>query len=270
MKLGTGKCLGLAAMALALGAIAVPANAQGVRQSDSDENSSKAKHETRFIAQFRQGDKKELIAAVEGVGGEVLMSYTPVIRALVIDVDKNQKRQLNKMGLVKRFTADRMLEQHALPAGYPTGAFPEFVPWGRDRVEADIVWSETPHIGPQADSGLASPTLATGAITGAGVRVGVLDSGIDHDHEDLVDNIENNCGSGVIRDFLPNIGMDDCPEDDTFNGHGTSVASVIASASNNVGLVGVAPEATIVPYRVCDGGCPLSSIIGGLVQAYLG
>lgn len=156
----------------------------------------------------------------------------------------------------------------ALPAGFPDGVFSEFVPWGRDRVNADVVWSVGPNFG-VADNGVAAPNVAPGSITGAGVVVAVLDTGIDYDHPDLVDNIINDCGTdGVIRDFLaiPE-GLDDCAEDSTFNGHGTSVASVIASVDNAVGLIGVAPEAMIRPYRVCDGGCPLSAIIGGLVQA---
>lgn len=156
----------------------------------------------------------------------------------------------------------------ALPAGFPDGAvFSEFVGWDRDRVNSDVVWSTGPNFG-VPDNNIATPNVAPGSITGAGVVVGVLDTGIDYDHPDLQANIMNDCGSGVIRDFLdiPG-GLDDCAEDNTFNGHGTSVASVIASVDNTVGLIGNAPGATIRPYRVCDGGCPLSAIIGGLVQA---
>lgn len=153
----------------------------------------------------------------------------------------------------------------ALPAGFPGPlAFSEFVGWDRDRAQADAVWSVAPNYG-AADNGIAGPDVAPGTITGAGVVVGVLDTGIDYDHPDLVANIMNDCGTdGVTRDFLDG---DDCPMDDTFNGHGTSVASVIASADNGIGLIGVAPNAKIRPYRVCDGGCPLSAIIGGIVQA---
>lgn len=156
----------------------------------------------------------------------------------------------------------------ALPAGFPgPAAFSEFVGWDRDRVNSDVVWSTGPNFG-VADNDIAAPDVAAGSITGAGVVVGVLDTGIDYDHPDLQANIMNDCGSGVIRDFLdiPG-GLDDCAEDDTFNGHGTSTSSVIASVDNGVGLIGNAPGATIRPYRVCDGGCPLSAIIGGLTQA---
>lgn len=160
----------------------------------------------------------------------------------------------------------------ALPAGFPgPAAFSEFVGWDRDRAQADVVWSTGPNFGP-ADNNIAAPDVAAGSVTGAGVVVGVLDTGVDYNHPDFwtgvvgasTTNIVNDCGSGVVRDFLT---LDDCPADDTFNGHGTSVSSVIASLDDGEGLIGVAPGAMIRPYRVCDGSCPLSAIIGGLVQA---
>lgn len=163
---------------------------------------------------------------------------------------------------------DGAIPQTATPAGLPAGfpgpaTFAEFVGWDRDRAQSDAVWSIAPNNG-VADNGIASPIIAPGSITGAGVTVGLLDTGIDYDHPDLAANIINDCGSGVVRDFLT---LDDCSADDTFNGHGTSTASVIASAANGVGLVGNAPSAKIRPYRVCDGSCPLSAIIGGIAQA---
>jgi subtilisin family serine protease len=71
-------------------------------------------------------------------------------------------------------------------------------------------------------------------------------------------------GDHAIRDFLDD---DDDPTDTAGSGHGSNVASVIASVDNEVGVIGVAPGAKISPYRVCNRVCPLSAIIGGLVQA---
>jgi serine protease len=159
---------------------------------------------------------------------------------------------------------------HVLPENFPVEPFDEFVGWGVDRVQADIVWSTGPNFGP-ADDDVAAPEVRGGAVTGSGVVVGVLDTGIDYDHPDLADNLVDDRGSGVVRDFL--FGDDD-PSDDIpapLQGHGTSSASVIASVDNTVGVIGVAPQAQIRPYRVCFAdlvnGCPLSAIIGGLVQA---
>src|SRR5690606_35651456 len=108
------------------------------------------------------------------------------------------------------------------------GPFDEFVGWGVDRVEADIVWSTNPNFG-DADNDVAAPNVRSGDVTGNGTLVGVLDTGIDFGHPDLAANVRDVRGSGVIRDFL--FGDDD-PSDDIpapLQGHGTSSASVIAS-----------------------------------------
>lgn len=74
---------------------------------------------------------------------------------------------------------------------------------------------------------------------GKGVRVGVIDSNVDSDHEDLVDRVYK---VAVFSDATKRI-------DEL---HGTAVVSVIgASANNEVGIVGVAPEASIELSVAC-------------------
>ena len=78
---------------------------------------------------------------------------------------------------------------------------------------------------------------------GQGVRVGVLDSGVEP-HPDLAERLLSG------RCFLP-----DAPDpEDTSDryGHGTRVAGLIAASSES-GFLGVAPEAGIVPLKVTDG-----------------
>jgi lantibiotic leader peptide-processing serine protease len=83
-------------------------------------------------------------------------------------------------------------------------------------------------------------------ITGgsASVLVGDIDTGIDFDHPDLAPNIDvansANCLSGA-----PVAGL--AAQDD--NGHGTHTAGTIAAASNEVGIVGVAPNVKIAGIK---------------------
>jgi subtilisin family serine protease len=80
------------------------------------------------------------------------------------------------------------------------------------------------------------------AVTkGSGVRVCILDTGIDFNHPDLKDAVED------MKDFT---GSKSGPYD--VNGHGTHCAGIIAARSNSVGVIGVAPESKILIGKVLD------------------
>jgi subtilisin len=81
-------------------------------------------------------------------------------------------------------------------------------------------------------------------IKGTGIKVAILDTGIDYTHPDLAGNYIGG------HDFVSN---DNDPIDDNFESHGTHVAGIIAARENGVGVVGVAPEAQILAVRVLDG-----------------
>ena len=98
-------------------------------------------------------------------------------------------------------------------------------------------------------------------ITGAGVTVAVVDSGVDWDHFDLAENIWVNtdeiAGDGIDNDgngYVDDVrGWDFVYNDanpDDVNGHGTHVAGTIAAEMNASGATGVAFDAMIMPVRV--------------------
>jgi subtilisin family serine protease len=77
--------------------------------------------------------------------------------------------------------------------------------------------------------------------TGRGVTVAIIDSGIDNRHPDLKGRVT------VSRDLSNRY-----PGARGGEIHGTAIAGVIASRANNtVGIVGVAPDATIAALRAC-------------------
>ncbi|MFB1043692.1 type VII secretion-associated serine protease mycosin [Streptomyces chrestomyceticus] len=81
---------------------------------------------------------------------------------------------------------------------------------------------------------------------GQGVTVAVIDSGVDGNHPDLKGNV------------LPgkNFSTGDPADAETRNGHGTGMASLIAGhghgPGNAQGVMGVAPEAKILPIKHSD------------------
>ncbi len=79
-------------------------------------------------------------------------------------------------------------------------------------------------------------------IGGTGVKVAVIDTGIDYTHEDLNDNYKGG------YDFVFN----DPNPFDNYNSHGTHVAGIIAAERNGIGVVGVAPNASLYAVRVLD------------------
>lgn len=90
-------------------------------------------------------------------------------------------------------------------------------------------------------------------LTGKGTTVCIIDTGVDYTHADLggcpsTSNINTAGCSRVIggRDF---VNGDDNPMDD--NGHGTHVAGIVAA---NGGIVGVAPNVSIVAIKALDSG----------------
>ena len=108
----------------------------------------------------------------------------------------------------------------------------------------------------------ADDAIAAG-YTGEDVSIAILDTGIDPHHETL----EENLGSGWAATaaecdtsddcepswFCRSNGIDTCYEDwDDDNDHGTHVAGTAAAAMNNVGVKGVAPDATLHAVKVLD------------------
>lgn len=101
-------------------------------------------------------------------------------------------------------------------------------------------------------------TRVGGAVDATGKTAWILDSGIDLDHPDL------NVDQARSRTFFTS-GKDAKSADDG-NGHGTHCAGTVAAKDNNIGVVGVAANATVVAVKVLDsrGSGSYSGVIAGV------
>jgi subtilisin family serine protease len=95
---------------------------------------------------------------------------------------------------------------------------PQETPWGITRVGAPL----------------------TGNV-GAGIKVAIIDTGLDLDHPDLAANIKGSV------DFT---GSRKGAEDE--HGHGSHVGGTVAALNNEIGVVGAAPGANLYAVRVLD------------------
>ena len=117
---------------------------------------------------------------------------------------------------------------------------------------------------------------ARSRATGAGVTVGVLDSGVDATHADIAANLDLARSCSFIRPGTPTALPAEYATSCTnkaalqdFYGHGTHVASEIAAPINGIGIAGVAPDATLVALKACtaEGYCFADSVAAALRYA---
>jgi subtilisin family serine protease len=125
---------------------------------------------------------------------------------------------------------------------------------------------------------IRSPEVVADGIDGSGVKVAVIDTGIDYSHPDLGGCFGEGCRVARGHDFVGDLyyGEDDdipMPDNDPMdlNGHGTHVAGIIgARAASSEGVTGVAPGVTFFAYKVFGPDGPTSSdvIVAAMEAAY--
>ncbi|WP_163537364.1 S8 family peptidase [Gracilibacillus sp. YIM 98692] len=161
---------------------------------------------------------------IKNYGGEVKRQYQymPVVS---VKLSEKAAKALAKNAKVEYIEPDGRVK-----------AIGQETPWGVPHVKATEV----------QESG----------ITGTGVKVGVLDTGVDFLHEDL-----NVSGGATFVSDTDNY-MDD-------NGHGTHVAGTVAAQNNTIGVIGVAPKVELYGIKVLDqsGYGSYSDVIAGIEWA---
>ena len=147
-------------------------------------------------------------AMVKGVGGQIKYTYH-IVDAIAASIPEKAIDALKKNHNVTHVDLDGEIF-----------AISQTLPWGVDRIDAEVVH--------------------TSGNKGGGVAVAILDTGIDEDHPDL-DVVGGN-------DFVYGKSYDDK------NGHGTHVAGIVAALDNEIGVIGVAPEAKLYAVKVLGNG----------------
>ena len=136
---------------------------------------------------------------------------------------------------VLRIDDDVIVEALVKKARTPKPQPLEVLPWGIDKIDAELVWPS----GNTADP----------------VKMAIIDTGIDVKHPDLTANLKG----GVST-----VGYTTSYNDD--NGHGTHVAGIVGAVDNEIGVIGAGPAIDLYAVKVLDrrGSGYLSDVIEGL------
>ncbi len=159
---------------------------------------------------------------------------------VVVNVSAREVAELRARPKVKRVDDDVVVFAQARPPKGDVSAQAQTLPWGIDRIDAELVWPS----GNTADP----------------VKVGIIDTGISLSHPDLAQNIK-----GGYNAILPWKSANDD------NGHGSHVAGIVAAINNSAGVVGAAHQADLYAIKVLNasGSGYLSDVIEGIDWAIL-
>lgn len=152
----------------------------------------------------------------------ILGEYTASFNGVALDINEKQAEALKTSSYIKRIRRN--------------GGVRAFLNESVPLIKAPDVWNMKDSQGR--------------AVTGQGVKIAIIDTGIDYTHQDLgsctQEQFVNKHCAKVIGgyDF---VNADNDPIDD--NGHGTHVA---ATSAGNGALKGVSPDASLIAYKVLD------------------
>jgi lantibiotic leader peptide-processing serine protease len=222
-----------------------------------------------YVVLYKQGASTAAArAAIAQAGGTVLKENTKVGYALVRSNSSAFAATVDRSTAVDGAARDRVIGS-ARPLQHRQAEDVERLSAERNGSRGSGGTADAPAaapIGPVTPEPLANRqwdmrqigATATGSYAknqgDPGVLVGVIDTGIDGTHPDIAPNFNGTLSHNFVTDNPVIDGpcehpscVDPANEDD--DGHGTHVASTIASPINGLGVAGVAPKVTLVNIR---------------------
>lgn len=214
-------------------------------------------------------------------GIKVRYSYKEVFNGVALDIKGTEISELILSGVVKKIYKDNIVQTE-----------PPIKKDNKESIIAPIMADAVPQMGVDK--------LHDEGITGDGIKVGVLDTGIDYNHPDLTEvykGFRSQDGDPTAQDIDSIKGWDFVdndadpmettykewldsgePEFDSqgnpyYTSHGTHVSGIIAGTASNdkaeTPILGVAPDVDLYVYRVLGhrGSGSTSGIIGGVEKS---
>lgn len=197
----------------------------------------------RTLTEHAERSQHAVRALLDAAG----VRYKPlwIVNALLVEGDAALANALAAHADVAMLTADHEL-QTTVPAtttSISCNATSNNVCWNIAKVGADRVWREF-------------------GVTGAGITVANIDSGVDYTHPALVNQYRGNLGGGVFDhnyNWFDPVGNASAPVDSGM--HGTHVMGTMVANPPSQPATGMAPGAKWIAARACSSYCNDSDII---------
>lgn len=231
---------GILGLVLAVTVCALPSLASGLATTAKN-------GPDRVIVKFKNGvSDSEKVKIRGGLGGKLVEEIKP-LGVQVMRV--TSARALEKVEALKADNKVEYAEFDGVTTAFEVPSDSLFSnQWGLNNVG---------QVAGLSDADLDAPE-AWDLSKGAGVKIAILDTGVDQNHEDLAVKIMAN------KNFTTSRSVDDKV------GHGTHVAGIAAAITNNAkGVAGVGHDALIMNGKVLDdrGNGSVSSLASGIVWA---
>jgi lantibiotic leader peptide-processing serine protease len=209
-----------------------------------------------FVVEYA-GAVDNLQSAVAAMGGSLDRVHQNIRLARVSGLSDDQAAELARVPGVRSVTRDVILQwipdvepvsttslADAVPQGHdPTDAFFFDIQWNMHIINADDAWD-------------------AGYFSNPGIRVAIIDTGIDPFHQDIAGLVDE--GSSIA--FTPSLNPlgPDWGDD---HWHGTHVGGTVVT--NGIGTSGVAPHTTLIAVKVLDvtGSGSFEDVIAGIVHS---
>jgi subtilisin family serine protease len=214
-----------------------------------------------FVIQLTGAAPSNLAAQVSAAGGTLQRVYPEIGYATAVSTNPSFAANLGHGNGIQSVDADMSTQwvpslgsqtpiqsTSANSTPNPTGAFFYACQWNMRQIDAPGAW-------------------AKGQFGDPGVKVAVLDTGVDPFHQDLAGHIDTANSTSMLTAGSSPCGAFD---ENTFydlDFHGSFVSGIITS--NGIGVAGVAPNAQVVGVKVlnCGGSGSFGDVIAGILYA---
>lgn len=218
-----------------------PATAKAQAPAPTSQSATWAAGTRAYVVITAAGDSSAVRSAVTANGGTVFSYYDQIGVIVAHSTSTTFAATMRGVSGVQKVGATRTSDvpadayNPALPANPSQSTTPTGEPVRADmsQIKADQAWA-----------------VSTGS---ASVKVGILDTGVDDQHQDLAPNF-NAADSASCAYGKPDTRVGAWRDVGT---HGTHVAGSVAAAKNGKGVVGVAPGVKISSVRVAEPGTSL-------------